>query len=252
MRNRDLIGWIDVWYCILGALALTLFVCGGAYLGAGGPMPWNTTVSPSAVLSLAPAAQVELPGPPRTMHPVTTALLAQARAYRVRPGDTLSKLSIRFYRRPDAWTVIYWANHRAIKNPNVIMVGQLLTIPPLPKKIPAPPHMTVPAAVVSTTRFATQSSSIPISTGGVLTPAQVESLWAEAGGPVWAEPKAEEIAYCESGNNPRAYNPSGASGVWQILGQVVPGNIFDPYVNALNAVTKFKAAGDTFAPWVCQ
>lgn len=80
----------------------------------------------------------------------------------------------------------------------------------------------------------------------------LESLWESAGGPAWAAPKAAEIGTCESGGNPQAYNSSGATGVWQILGSVVPGNLNDPYVNALNAVAKFRASGDTFAQWVCQ
>jgi hypothetical protein len=31
-----------------------------------------------------------------------------------------------------------------------------------------------------------------------------------------------------------------------------PGDIYDPMVNAENAVSKFEASGDTFAQWVCQ
>ncbi len=77
-------------------------------------------------------------------------------------------------------------------------------------------------------------------------------LWLEAGGPAWAESHAVEIASCESGFNPRAYNPSGATGLWQILGSVVPGDLTNPSVNAANAVAKFRASGDTFAQWVCQ
>jgi hypothetical protein len=42
---------------------------------------------------------------------------------------------------------------------------------------------------------------------------------------------------------PRARNPSGAAGLWQILGQLVPGNLFNPGVNALNAIAKYKAQG---------
>jgi hypothetical protein len=91
-----------------------------------------------------------------------------------------------------------------------------------------------------------------VSVSGPLTTSEVESLWEQAGGPAWAAPKAAEIAYCESGYNPDAYNPSGATGLWQILGSVVPGNLDDPSVNALNAVAKFKASGDTFSAWVCQ
>jgi Transglycosylase SLT domain len=87
---------------------------------------------------------------------------------------------------------------------------------------------------------------------GPLTAAEVGSLWIGAGGPAWAESQAVEIASCESGFNPDAYNPSGATGIWQILGAVVPGNLTNPEVNAENAVAKFKAAGNSFAPWVCQ
>jgi hypothetical protein len=89
-------------------------------------------------------------------------------------------------------------------------------------------------------------------TSGVLTPAQVGALWLEAGGPAWAEAASEAVAACESGDNTQAMNPDGASGLWQILGQVVPGNLFDGLVNARNAVAKFTASGDTWAQWTCQ
>lgn len=91
----------------------------------------------------------------------------------------------------------------------------------------------------------------PATSAGDFSFGALESLWASAGGPSWAASQAASIALCESGGNPQAYNPSGASGLWQILGQVVPGNIFDPMVNAENAVAKFRASGDTFAQWVC-
>jgi hypothetical protein len=89
-------------------------------------------------------------------------------------------------------------------------------------------------------------------TSGVLTPAQVGALWLEAGGPAWAEAAAEAVAMCESSDNTQALNPDGAAGLWQILGQVVGGNLFDGLVNARNAVAKFTASGDTWAQWTCQ
>jgi hypothetical protein len=92
----------------------------------------------------------------------------------------------------------------------------------------------------------------PPPTSGVLTPAQVGALWLEAGGPAWAETASEAVALCESGDNTAAMNPDGASGLWQILGQVVGGNLFDGLVNARNAVAKFTASGDTWAQWTCQ
>jgi hypothetical protein len=88
--------------------------------------------------------------------------------------------------------------------------------------------------------------------GGSYSYSALEQLWMSAGGPSFAAAQAAQIAMCESGGDPRAYNPSGASGLWQILGQVVGGDVFNPYTNALNAVSKFRASGDTFAQWVCQ
>jgi len=82
--------------------------------------------------------------------------------------------------------------------------------------------------------------------------AGLEALWVAAGGPGWAASAAASVAECESGGNVYAHNPSGATGLFQILGQVVGGNLFNPYVNALNAVAKFKASGDSWAQWVCK
>jgi hypothetical protein len=53
----------------------------------------------------------------------------------------------------------------------------------------------------------------------------------------------------ESGGDPRAHNPSGATGLFQILGAVVPGNLYDPRINALNAAKKFIDAGHSLGPW---
>jgi hypothetical protein len=78
----------------------------------------------------------------------------------------------------------------------------------------------------------------------------LENLWTGAGGPGGGTAHvAAAIALAESGGNPNAFNPSGASGLWQILGAVAPGNLFNPQVNALNAVIKYRDAGG-FSPWV--
>jgi hypothetical protein len=82
--------------------------------------------------------------------------------------------------------------------------------------------------------------------------AQLEGLWINAGGPKSQAPVAAAIAEAESGGNPNARNPSGASGLWQILGAPsgVSGNMFDPAVNARMAVAKYDQAGNRFTPWV--
>ncbi len=56
--------------------------------------------------------------------------LAECPTYTVRSGDTLRIIAERFYGRRDASTRIYRANAAKIgENPNLIEVGQLLTIP---------------------------------------------------------------------------------------------------------------------------
>lgn len=83
--------------------------------------------------------------------------------------------------------------------------------------------------------------------------AQLEGLWINAGGPRDQAPTAAAIAEAESGGNSDARNPSGASGLWQILGNPFPGNVFDPATNARMAVAKYKdspTGGNNFDPWV--
>lgn len=78
--------------------------------------------------------------------------------------------------------------------------------------------------------------------------AQLESLWISAGGPRSLAPTMAAIAEAESGGNSDAHNPSGASGLWQILGNPFPGNPFDPATNARMAVAKYKTQG--LGAWV--
>lgn len=77
---------------------------------------------------------------------------------------------------------------------------------------------------------------------------KLKRLWKAAGGAPNMANTMAAIALAESGGNPKAYNPSGASGLWQILGQIVPGNIFNPMVNAKNAIAKLSSQG--LGAWV--
>lgn len=72
---------------------------------------------------------------------------------------------------------------------------------------------------------------------------QLEALWINAGGSKALAPYAAATAEIESSGNPQAYNPSGASGLWQIEipsnESFVPGgaaNVFSPTANATAAV----------------
>lgn len=79
---------------------------------------------------------------------------------------------------------------------------------------------------------------------------QLERLWIGAGGNPKVASTAAAIALAESSGNPRAQNPeSPAAGLWQIDGPVVSGNLYNPQVNARNAVKKYNDAKG-FSPWV--
>jgi hypothetical protein len=80
---------------------------------------------------------------------------------------------------------------------------------------------------------------------------QLEAFWIKAGGPRAQAKVAAAIALAESGGNPSAKNPEGpehAEGLWQIKGQLVAGNPFNPEVSAANAVAKYNASKG-FSPW---
>ncbi len=49
--------------------------------------------------------------------------------YKVKKGDTLSKLARKYYKNPNSWKIIYRANIDRIVNPNIIYEGEILRIP---------------------------------------------------------------------------------------------------------------------------
>lgn len=50
--------------------------------------------------------------------------------YEVKPGDNLSKISKQFYGDPNEYMRIFYANQDKLRDPDLIQVGQKLTIPP--------------------------------------------------------------------------------------------------------------------------
>lgn len=71
------------------------------------------------------------------------------------------------------------------------------------------------------------------------------------------KPLLERLAWCESRMNPRAYNPSGASGLLQFMPQTWRGNyygragfsVWSPYANALGAAHHIRRYGT--GAWDC-
>lgn len=79
---------------------------------------------------------------------------------------------------------------------------------------------------------------------------ELEGLWIAAGGPRRLAPTMAAIAEAESRGDSGAHNPSGATGLWQILGNPFPGNAYDPMTNARMAVAKWKSQGlGAWATW---
>ena len=74
---------------------------------------------------------------------------------------------------------------------------------------------------------------------------QLMDLWVRAGGPRDKAGLMASIALAESGGQPGITNRqgSGATGLWQILGNPFPGNPKDPLTNARMAVAKYKTQG---------
>lgn len=90
----------------------------------------------------------------------------------------------------------------------------------------------------------------PMSGGGTLGYGQLEGLWDQAGGAKNMAPLMAAIAEAESRGSTTATNPSGASGLWQILmpsnAGFVPGgeaNVFNPLDNAIAAVKILASQG---------
>lgn len=71
--------------------------------------------------------------------PFPKVVLNLTQTYQVRAGDSLSTIAGRMYGSDKDWPVLYWANRNTVKWANVIDVGWVLTVPPLPMTIPAAP-----------------------------------------------------------------------------------------------------------------
>lgn len=92
--------------------------------------------------------------------------------------------------------------------------------------------------------------SVPAN-GSTYSYGQLKSLWMLVGGPPSLAPTMAAIALAESGGRSNAYNASGASGLWQILGAVNPADqahLFNPVVNAREALLKYRTQG--LGAWV--
>jgi LysM repeat protein len=153
-------------------------------------------------------------------HEARVAKSALPTRYTVRSGDSLAAISQRFYHNPDAWPVLYWANHHQIHWANEIKIGQVLNVPVEPARIPNSPALLGPPAA-----HAPVSVTTPASTRYSVAPTQAAPVQTA---PVQAAPKAASAATysgsgsfqsCviarESGGNSQVMNGSGHYGLYQ-------------------------------------
>ena len=147
-----------------------------------------------------------------SLHPAAAHQAHQAPAhYTVKSGDTLSSIARHEYGSRSAWPALWWVNRHKVHNPQMIRVGQRLTLSSWhPRKawlnraalaaIPAPPPAPVSAPVAAPAAV-TQPASTSTAT------------YSGASGSYQAC-----VIAAESGGNASAVNPvSGAGGLYQFL-----------------------------------
>lgn len=169
-------------------------------------------------------------------------------SYRVVSGNTLSGIG---YRYGKSWSALASYNH--IVNPNLIFVDQIICISVHGANSTAPVQGQVTQKSVTTyvapTRQQPQPQPAPV--GGSVA-AMIYQVFGANGS------AAINVARCESGLNPGAYNPSGAAGVFQIMPGTWAGTSeagqspYNAFANIVAAHQIFVRDGYSWREWTCQ
>jgi LysM repeat protein len=179
-------------------------------------VPATHTAQRSSNTAIVPAAYRKAPTPAQLLSASRKAAKQKLAAkipatYTVRSGDTLSSIAGRIYKNPNAWPVLYWANHHKLKWADVINVGQVLKVPSDASRVPAAPKQLSPVRYVpkhaapQPTATAQSSEQAPTQT---TTTADYSGTY--PGGAFGACVVARE-----SGGNPDIWNASGHWGLYQ-------------------------------------
>ena len=187
------------------------------------------TDSSSALMSVARNAAAQNAAA-HLAHEARVAKSALPTRYTVRSGDSLAAISQRFYHNPDAWPVLYWANHHQIHWANEIETGQVLNVPVKPARIPNPPALLGPPAAPAPAPVQASAASVqtaPVQTAPVQSYAPIQAAPVQTA-PVQAAPQAAAAATysgsgsfqsCviarESGGSSQVMNSSGHYGLYQ-------------------------------------
>ena len=168
------------------------------------------------------------------------------RAYTVRAGDTLSGIAQRFYGRAADWPTLYQANRSRIRQPGLIYIGQVLSIP----GAPTTSHTTGGTHTTAyRPRHSKPAHSAPVGAlHGTLSCGGLEALWRSAGGAPRAEVTAASIAMAESGGRQYATGAAGERGYWQINPVNGALSTYSAYGNARSAVIMSRN-GTNWYPW---
>jgi LysM repeat protein len=168
------------------------------------PAQHSSAAAAALWMSGATSAQVSSVTQPAAVH--AAALPAN---YTVKSGDSLSAIAGRLYGSPDYWPVLYWANHSHISYANEIEVGQVLTVPAKPAKIPSPPSVLGPAAPAPSPAATYQQAYAPAA-ATQSAPTQTASTYNGASGSFQSCVIARE-----SGGNSQVMNSTGHYGLYQ-------------------------------------
>ena len=129
--------------------------------------------------------------------------------YTVRSGDTLSSIALRVYHDAGAWPVLYWANRNQVRWANIIQVGEVLTVPTTPRRLPTAPRQLGPThAPVAHPTIIEQDAERRVSS---VTSAPAQTATTYSGDSSF---QACVIAR-ESGGNSQVMNSSGHYGLYQ-------------------------------------
>ena len=145
------------------AAAPALFGVAAAFALANAPAasaaqaPAHTPAKAATAASHSSAAVTRLDS---VLRPAAKKTAARPAKYTVKSGDTLSDIAKRVYHSPAYWPVLYWANHSQIKYANIIQVGQKLTVPAKPAKVPGAPSVLGPAAPAPVQSTVTTSAPV--------------------------------------------------------------------------------------------
>lgn len=155
-------------------------------------------------------------------------------AYKVTQGDTLGSIASRFGTN---WSVL--ASHNHIAQANLIYAGQQVCIPDSKSA----------RSASSTVKLGPSANRAPLGLS-------IESMITRSFGSY--APGAINVARCESGLNPAAYNPySGASGLFQIIAGTWAGTSqaryspFNAQANIAAAHEIFVRDGYSWREWTC-